>query len=780
MPSKKRKQAEASLSNLKKGRCGPSLKRRLRSARKQLELELSEATAEPAEANAEPRFKDAGTNTRCYSRNNPKAGSRTKLDELRDKITEVQSVLVVARPLVPRTTNEKIMLLQYLFSVLQDYNDWFLSDAVKKAELIFQWTRGDIFKITADFLEDPKSALAQKVQAKRGRGSAEFIRKYGDKFCVLKNEHAKSILEYVRVANDQRGGMVTAGRIQAHLLDKYGIVFKRDTIYYCLKHRLKLQYAYAGKPRLVFTFARRRTAIIFCTKYDEAIKLQQAGTHIIVWMDESYCHCNHFFKRTWNENGVIPVRPRGNGALMIIVHAMTIHGFLLPPGERLKVKEWTTGAHATAEMIFRSKYAKKHRIKDYHDTMDGEFFMYWVRKRLATAFRRKYPDKKMILVLDNAPYHHSIAGEGFRPAGMSKTEIVDRLKHLPRKRGVRKLREIKVKPYADNPAPPPLPSTQIPTTWNGAFFLDNGGEIWSIDGVDDQGFGDAVVYSRVGVAKAGAVESTLLPNFTARLNHPEHKERWYLLGSGDPALRFVRSSGILNAANKVPWRDRANELAIRRLRQQCRQYVANEKTVTYTYKLADLDKRYNGRGFRGSGGPPTEWLRAAIDKFIKKNYPELQRTMLMQFFEDAGWKLVFTVPYWASSQPIEQVWAYVKQFVALRWFPGRTMAQLRHQIICAMYGALRAPESTRSWTEPRRLQPHSGLTHELAMKFILHSEKAINDFILNNRYIKHMGRVGTWSRADIERLVLPTACTMEEDDLEDQIGDLEQVNEVEE
>ncbi len=44
--------------------------------------------------------------------------------------------------------------------------------------------------------------------------------------------------------------------------------------------------------------------------------------------------------------------------------------------------------------------------------------------------------------------------------------------------------------------------------------MDNGGEIWSIDGVDDQGFGDAVVYSRVGVAKAGAVESTLLPNFS--------------------------------------------------------------------------------------------------------------------------------------------------------------------------------------------------------------------------------------------------------------------------
>ena len=406
--------------------------------------------------------------------------------------------------------------------------------------------------------------------------------------------------------------------------------------------------------------------------------------------------------------------------------------------------------------------------------------MYWVRKRLAPAFRRKYPGKKMILVCDNAPYHHTIAGEGFRPASMSKTEIVDRLTRLPRKRGVRRLREIKVKPFADNPAPPPLPCTRTPTSWNDNIFLDNSGEIWVIDGIDDQGFGDAVIYSRVGTVKAGAVESTLLPNFTARLNHVEHRERWYIIGYGDAAVRFVRSSGILNAANKVPRRARDNELAIRRLRQRCRQYAVDERTVTYTYRLADLGKRYNGNGFRGTGGPPTEWLRAAIDQFVKKNYPELQRSMLMQFFNDAGWKVVFTVPYWASSQPIEQVWAYVKQFVALRWFPGRTMAQLRQQIICGMYGALRAPESTRSWTEPKGLASHTGLTHELAMKFILHSQNAIDDFILNNRYIKHMGRVGTWSRADIDRLVLPTACTMEEDDMEDQIGDLEQVNEAEE
>ena len=96
---------------------------------------------------------------------------------------------------------------------------------------------------------------------------------------------------------------------------------------------------------------------MFCRAYDQALKLQRAGTHVIVYMDESYCHGNHAISRTWNEDGVIANRPRGKGALMIIVHAVTRDGFLLPEGERLAVAEWKCGPVPTAEMVFRAKYA---------------------------------------------------------------------------------------------------------------------------------------------------------------------------------------------------------------------------------------------------------------------------------------------------------------------------------------------------------------------------------------------------------------------------------------
>ena len=64
------------------------------------------------------------------------------------------------------------------------------------------------------------------------------------------------------------------------------------------------------------------------------------------------------------------------------------------------------------------------------------------------------------------------------------------------------------------------------------------------------------------------------------------------------------------------------------------------------------------------------------------------------------------------------------------------------------------------WKEPKGLKPGQGLTEEIASKFIMHSIKAVNKYINNNRYIKHMGPVGSWVQRDIDRLVLPTAGEM--------------------
>jgi hypothetical protein len=38
--------------------------------------------------------------------------------------------------------------------------------------------------------------------------------------------------------------------------------------------------------------------------------------------------------------------------------------------------------------------------------MDSDNYMRWVQNRLLPTFEAKYPGKKMVLIQDNAPYHH--------------------------------------------------------------------------------------------------------------------------------------------------------------------------------------------------------------------------------------------------------------------------------------------------------------------------------------------------------------------------------------
>ena len=59
----------------------------------------------------------------------------------------------------------------------------------------------------------------------------------------------------------------------------------------------------------------------------------------------------------------------------------------------------------TAEWVWPAKS----KFKDYHDIMDGEGFKWWLANRLIPAFTARYgPEKKMILVMDNASYHHQL------------------------------------------------------------------------------------------------------------------------------------------------------------------------------------------------------------------------------------------------------------------------------------------------------------------------------------------------------------------------------------
>lgn len=60
---------------------------------------------------------------------------------------------------------------------------------------------------------------------------------------------------------------------------------------------------------------------------------------------------------------------------------------------------------------------------DYHDNMNSKMFMLWVTQKLVPTFERLHPSKTMVLVCDNAAYHHS--RELGSLGGKTKSELVE-------------------------------------------------------------------------------------------------------------------------------------------------------------------------------------------------------------------------------------------------------------------------------------------------------------------------------------------------------------------
>lgn len=115
--------------------------------------------------------------------------------------------------------------------------------------------------------------------------------------------------------------------------------------------------------------------------------------YVLVFMDESYLHNHHAFDFGYYpaDKTVRIARPGNRGCRLIIVHAMTAAGLLHVDDE------------LTCESIFESNTGKR----DYHTNMNGDNFMKWVTDKLIPVFEHRFPDKRMALVLDNAPYHHA-------------------------------------------------------------------------------------------------------------------------------------------------------------------------------------------------------------------------------------------------------------------------------------------------------------------------------------------------------------------------------------
>src|SRR5687768_9420472 len=88
----------------------------------------------------------------------------------------------------------------------------------------------------------------------------------------------------------------------------------------------------------------------FIFEYAAALSEEEAGTAVIVYMDESYIHSHHATKKGWFHPNNRDVIGASDGKRLIILHAMTDNGLLAVPDT--VASNWLSEPALTAELVF--------------------------------------------------------------------------------------------------------------------------------------------------------------------------------------------------------------------------------------------------------------------------------------------------------------------------------------------------------------------------------------------------------------------------------------------
>lgn len=80
-------------------------------------------------------------------------------------------------------------------------------------------------------------------------------------------------------------------------------------------------------------------------------------------------------------------------------------------------------------------------------------------------------------------------------------------------------------------------------------------------------------------------------------------------------------------------------------------------------------------------------LRIELIKYLNEN-PDYHKTKVTQLFNRYEYNLLYTPPYTPTTQPIEKVWGYVRNYVAKLYSNGRTIGQLKNQTLTGFCGEI--------------------------------------------------------------------------------------------
>lgn len=196
------------------------------------------------------------------------------------------------------------------------------------------------------------------------------------------------IREYIRQKN-LKGQKVGAEQIREYLLKKHSVDIPLSTFVRAL-NRLGFTYGIgqrrsALKEQDYVVLARRRylRKKIANRKDDGNLKRPE------VYLDETYINKNHSGQFTWylEEDGPWVNKPSGKGPRVIVVHAITVDGWV-----------------ENAQLVFDANK----RTGDYHGQMNWENFSKWFETQLIPNI-----PENSIIILDNARYHNVFAESAF-------------------------------------------------------------------------------------------------------------------------------------------------------------------------------------------------------------------------------------------------------------------------------------------------------------------------------------------------------------------------------
>jgi hypothetical protein len=252
----------------------------------------------------------------------------------------------------------------------------------------------------------------------RGGASETFDR---DKHASIKSVDLLRIAKFVDDTHG-KGASVTNKKICSFLKDKHDLTVTPNSVQRAMR-LLGLNWK-PTKPRArtlgAFRLEDIRKYLIQLDRYVKEIESGNPNNYVFVFTDESYVHdthCQHNSYFADNSDGRIN-KSSSKGRRLIILHAITRDGPLCErdtdgrPVDDLKWKgdtphpkkeeERQPGDPYTCETLWLATS----NSGDYHANMDSDNFMKWASNWLLPTFKKLYPGKKMVLICDNAPYHH--------------------------------------------------------------------------------------------------------------------------------------------------------------------------------------------------------------------------------------------------------------------------------------------------------------------------------------------------------------------------------------